>query len=143
MPSHMDVLNPSAMLLNRLVWQIGYEMGQILRVPKGKKDREWKWKEVAPGISCDLLSTDTARQRVSLMVRLAPGIDYPPHRHAGLEELYLLHGELMINDKKLFPGDYNRAEPNTVDHRDWSETGCTCVLITSTEDELLNASGKK
>jgi hypothetical protein len=46
-------------------------------------------------------------------------------------------GELWINERKLHPGDYNRAEPGTGDSRVWSETGCTCVLITSAKDVLL------
>jgi hypothetical protein len=50
--------------------------------------------------------------------------------------LYLLYGELWIEHRKLYPGDYNRAEPGTSDQRVWSETGCTCVLITSTRDML-------
>src|SRR5205807_5439636 len=62
-------------------------------------------------ISCTLLAADTEKDRVSMLVRLAPGVAYPPHRHAGVEELYLLHGELMIDDKKLYPGDYNRGSP--------------------------------
>ena len=69
--------------------------------------------------------------------RLAPGTEYPPHRHSGVEELHLLAGELMIGDRQLFPGDYNRGEPGSVDHRVWSETGCTCVLVTSYRDVLL------
>ena len=28
--------------------------------------------------------------RVSMLVRLEPGTDYPPHRHGGVEELHLL-----------------------------------------------------
>jgi anti-sigma factor ChrR (cupin superfamily) len=83
-----------------------------------------------------VLGVDSERDRVSLLVRLAPGAEYPPHRHAGVEELYLLHGELMIDDRKLYPGEYNRAEPGSADQRVWSETGCTCVLITSTRDVL-------
>ena len=71
-----------------------------------------------------------------MLVRLAPNVDYPPHSHAGVEELHLLEGELWINDHKLVPGDYNRAEPGTADTRVWSETGCTCVLITSYNDIL-------
>jgi hypothetical protein len=51
-----------------------------------------------------------------LGIRLAPGVDYPPHTHAEVEELHLLGGELWIDDRKLYPGDYNRppsllAEP--------------------------------
>jgi anti-sigma factor ChrR (cupin superfamily) len=92
---------------------------------------------VAPGISCKLLATDTEQSRTSLLVRLAPGVDYPPHSHAAVEELHLLDGELWIDDRKLHPGDYNRAEPGSMDRRVWSETGCTCVLITSSRDALL------
>jgi len=73
---------------------------------------------------------------VSMLVRLAPGGEYPPHTHAGTEELHLLDGELWIDDRKLYPGDYNCADPGTGDRRVWSETGCTCVLVTSTKDVL-------
>jgi anti-sigma factor ChrR (cupin superfamily) len=71
-----------------------------------------------------------------MLVRLATGASYPAHTHAGIEELYLLDGELWIDDRKLFPGDYNHAAPGTGDDRVWSETGCTCVLITSFRDVL-------
>ena len=97
---------------------------------------EPEWVEVAPGISVKLLATDTERDRVSMLVRLAPGVEYPPHRHAGVEELHLLDGELMIDDKKLYPGDYIRSDAGSADDRVWSETGCTCVLITSPSDVL-------
>ena len=131
-----DVLRPSASLGERLAQRIAAETGGKPVLPAPQRWAEPEWKEVAPGISCKLLATDTERDRVSMLVRLAPRVDYPPHRHAGVEELHLLHGELMIDDRKLYPGDYNRAEPGTADSRVWSETGCTCVLITSTRDEL-------
>ncbi len=98
--------------------------------------QEPQWKEVAPGITCKLLSTDEEMNRVSMLVRLAPNTAYPPHRHAGTEELYLLEGELWIEERILQPGDYNRADPGTSDRRVWSKTGCMCLLITSPSDEL-------
>ena len=94
------------------------------------------WEQAAPGIYCKLLATDSEHDRVSMLVRLDPGVAYPPHTHAGREELHLLEGELWIEDRKLYPGDYNRAEAGTADQRVWSETGCACVLITSTRDVL-------
>jgi quercetin dioxygenase-like cupin family protein len=98
--------------------------------------REPDWKQVAPGIECKILSNDEQTHTVSMLVRLAPGAKSPPHQHAGVEELHLLDGELWINERNLRPGDYNRSERGTRDRRVWSETGCTCVLVTSTDDLL-------
>jgi len=131
-----DVLRPPTPLWDRVAGRIAAETGQepLLAVPR--RSAETEWEKVAPGISVALLATDAESHRVSMLVRLAPGTDYPPHRHAGIEELHLLDGELMIDDRKLHPGDYSRAEAGSVDRRIWSETGCTCVLITSAEDIL-------
>jgi hypothetical protein len=38
-----------------------------------------------------------------MLVRLDPGTDYPGHRHAGVEELHLLHGILKIDERTLYP----------------------------------------
>jgi anti-sigma factor ChrR (cupin superfamily) len=131
-----DVLRPPTPLWDRLAQRIAAETGQEPVSPGPRRGAESGWEEVAPGLSVKLLATDAENHRVSMLVRLAPGTDYPPHGHAGIEELHLLDGELMIDDRKLHPGDYSRAEAGSVDRRVWSETGCTCVLITSPEDVL-------
>jgi anti-sigma factor ChrR (cupin superfamily) len=131
-----DVLRPSSSLWEHLAQRIAVETGTEPVLPPARERLDPEWEEVAPGISCKLLATDEVNHQVSMLVRLAPGVDYPPHTHAGVEELHLLYGELWIDDRKLFPGDYNRAELGTADKRVWSETGCTCVLITSTRDVL-------
>ena len=89
-----------------------------------------------PRYRLQILSTDEHRDRISMLVRLDPNVEYPPHTHAGVEELHLLQGELWIDNRRLVPGDYNRAEPGTSDARVFSQTGCTCVLITSPHDAL-------
>lgn len=132
----IDVVRPPASLQERLARRIAAETGENPVLSPGRQWDEPAWNEVAPGIFCKLMATDTERHRVSMLVRLMPGVDYPPHTHAGLEELFLLDGELWINERKLYPGDYNRAEAGSGDTRVWSETGCTCVLITSTQDIL-------
>ena len=132
-----DVLRPSPSLWERLAQRIGEETGGKPVLLSQQQWVEPEWKEVAPGISCKLLATDTEKNRVSMVVRLAPGAEYPPHRHAGVEELHLLHGELTVDDQKLYPGDYLRAKAGSVDRRIWSEIGCTCVLLTSLHDALL------
>ena len=131
-----DLLRAPASVQERLADRIARETGAGRVVPPSRQWQEPEWKQVAPGIECKLLAQDEKRERISMVVRLAPGAEYPPHEHAGVEELHLLDGELWIDERKLYPGDYNRAEPGTADKRVWSETGCTCVLITSTRDML-------
>jgi anti-sigma factor ChrR (cupin superfamily) len=126
-----DLLCTPAPLWDRLAQRIGAD---------GDRAERWAdepdWRDVGAGISSKLLATDDTTKMVSMLVRLAPGAAYPAHVHAAVEELHLLDGELWIDGRKLDPGDYNRAEPGTADHRVWSETGCTCVLITSFHDVL-------
>jgi anti-sigma factor ChrR (cupin superfamily) len=131
-----DLLRPRPGLQQRLARRIAAETNTRVAVPAEPQWREPEWKEVAPGISCKLLATDNQRDIISMLVRLAPGGEYPAHTHSGVEELHLLDGELWIDERKLYPGDYNRAERGTGDKRVWSETGCTCLLVTSTKDVL-------
>ena len=130
------VLTPTTPLWGVIAHRIVSEYGvqPTLTAPLHWADPEWK--EVSPGISRKILSTGEHRGRVSMLVRLDPGVEYPPHTHAGVEELHVLQGELWIDDRKLVPGDYSRAEPGTSDARVFSRTGCTCVLITSPRDIL-------
>ena len=131
-----DVLRPPTSLQARLAQRIAAETGREPVPPPAPQWREPDWEQVAPGIECKLLATDGERHRVSMLVRLAPGARYPAHTHAGVEELHLLDGELWIDERKLLPGDYNYGPPGASDERVWSETGCTCVLVTSTRDIL-------
>lgn len=131
-----DVLRPTTSLQARLALRIAGESGKQPVPPPARQYSEPEWEQVASGIECKLLATDTERHRVSMLVRLAPGASYPAHTHAGVEELHLLDGELWIDGHQLVPGDYNHGAPGAGDDHVWSETGCTCVLITSTADVL-------
>jgi anti-sigma factor ChrR (cupin superfamily) len=131
-----DVLRPSASLQERLARRIAAETGAEPLLPPPRRWKEPEWEEVATGIFCKILATDSERDRVAMLVRLLPGVSYPSHTHAGAEELHLLDGELWIEDRLLRAGDYNFAKPGSSDQRVYSETGCTCVLITSPSDVL-------
>ena len=131
-----DVLRPAGSLQERLAQRIAGETGEAPLAPPAPEWSEPDWDEVAPGIFVKLLANDDVNHRISMLVRLLPGVEYPPHSHAGVEELHLLDGELWIDERKLCPGDYNLGKPGGSDKRVWSETGCTCVLVTSTRDVL-------
>ena len=131
-----DVLRPPASLQARLARRIAAENGRTPAPPPARQWSEPEWQQVAPGIECQLLAAESEAHRISMLVRLAPGASYPAHTHAGVEELHLLAGELWIDQRKLVAGDYNYGAPGAGDERVWSETGCTCLLVTSTKDTL-------
>jgi ChrR Cupin-like domain/Putative zinc-finger len=131
-----DLLRPTVALQRRLAARIAEEVGAAPVLPSAPRWTEPPWEAVAPGIECKLLASDGETRQVSMLVRLAPNAGYPAHTHAGVEELYLLDGELWIDERKLVPGDCNIGAPGMRDQRVWSETGCTCLLITSTDDLL-------
>ncbi|HZP99266.1 MAG TPA: cupin domain-containing protein [Reyranella sp.] len=130
-----DMLRPPSPLKTRIAQRIAAEPAASV-TPTRPRWTEPAWQEVAPGIECKLLAADGERDRISMLVRLAPDASYPAHTHAAAEELHLLDGELWIDERKLVPGDCNRGAPGAGDDRVWSKTGCTCVLITSTRDIL-------
>jgi quercetin dioxygenase-like cupin family protein len=132
-----DVLRPAESLWGRLANRIARDGATQPFIPPLEAAVKTEWEEAAPGIHVQILARDAENDSVSMLVRLDPGTDYPGHRHAGTEELHLLHGILKVDDRTLNPGDFIHSEASSVDHRVWSETGCTCFLVTSTEDALF------
>jgi quercetin dioxygenase-like cupin family protein len=132
-----EVLRPSESLWDRIANRIAGDGVTRPFIPSMEKPAKPEWEEAAPGIHVKILARNTEKESVSMLVRLDPGTDYPGHQHAGVEELHLLHGVLKVDDRTLYPGDFIHAEAGTVDHRVWSETGCTCFLETSTKDSLF------
>ncbi|HEY6454535.1 MAG TPA: cupin domain-containing protein [Steroidobacteraceae bacterium] len=129
-----DSLPFSASLWSRITERITAVPNEAPLLKATVTEHEAGWEQPAPGIYCKILATEIQRGRVSMLVRLAPGIEYPPHIHAGVETLHLLQGELWIDGRKLHRGDYNHGEPGCTDKHVWSETGCTCILVTSARD---------
>jgi len=132
-----DILRPAESLWSRLAGRIASETATRPFVPALEAPVKPDWEEVAAGIHVKILARDVENGSVSMLVRLDPGTDYPGHTHACIEDLYLLHGILKVDDKTLYPGDFLHSEAGSVDHRVWSDTGCTCFLVTSTKDALF------
>ena len=131
------MLRPAESLWDRLAKRIATNGTTQPFVPPRDPPAKPEWEEAAPGIHVQILARNAENDSVSMLVRLDPGTDYPGHAHAGIEELHLLHGVLKLDDRTLYPGDFIHSEAGSVDHRVWSETGCKCFLMTSTEDALF------
>lgn len=92
---------------------------------------------VHPGVRVRPLSVDDARRTVTMLIRMEPGSAYPPHRHAGREECYVLEGDLDVGGRAMSAGDYQVAEGDSV--HEWQSTreGCLLLITSSQDDQLL------
>jgi anti-sigma factor ChrR (cupin superfamily) len=90
-----------------------------------------------PGVFLKILFNDTTRGYTTAMVRMTPGTRYPRHKHAGVEELYLLEGDLCVGDMAMRAGDYCRGEAGSIHEEIATENGCLFVVTSSDQDQLL------
>lgn len=99
---------------------------------------EQNWEETSfPGVRVRRLSSDPARDCVTMLVKMASGSHYPRHRHGGVEECFVLEGDLHVGDRVLYAGDYQRASGDSVHEVQSTVGGCTLFILSSLQDELL------
>lgn len=89
----------------------------------------------APGIEMKVLSVDKERGFYTTLVRMAPGSSLARHRHVGLEESYVIEGELLVSGVLMRPGDYCRAEVGSMHVGVTTKTGCVFIAVASLHDE--------
>jgi ChrR Cupin-like domain len=101
------------------------------------QDIEWKPHPV-PGVEVSIFHADAAARRISGILKAAPGMQYPLHRHAGVEEIYMISGDLRIGPEVYGAGDYIRSQPGSA-HAPHSRDGCMFFFNTSMDDEYFEA----
>ena len=74
-----------------------------------------------------------------MLVRMAPGSSWPPHRHAGPEECYVLEGDIDVGGTRMTAGSYQRVTAGSEHPRQSTIDGCLLLLISSLHDELLES----
>ena len=84
-------------------------------------------------VSSDLkwlpLSKDEKLEHEVFIVQFEPESSSSLHKHKGYEEFYVIDGELIDDDGKVFKkGDYIKFEKGTK-HSSYSKTGCTLLVI--------------
>lgn len=133
---------PSHQLKTRLFEQIGEPLAQESTPPEPSdlwamqaKDLSWR-SHVVPGVEVAVMHRDKQTRTVVGLLRVEPGVRYPLHRHAGVEEIYMLRGDLQVNQTTYGPGDYLRSAPGS-SHDPITRSGCEFFFRASLEDEFL------
>jgi anti-sigma factor ChrR (cupin superfamily) len=83
------------------------------------------------------LFADTRRDSVTMLIRMAPGTEYPAHRHGGAEECLVLEGDIQVGDLSLRAGDYHCAQLDSVHDVTRTTGGCLLLIVSSQHDQLL------
>jgi quercetin dioxygenase-like cupin family protein len=89
-----------------------------------------------PGVFVRRLHVDADNDRVTMLVRMEPGTSYPAHRHSGLEECFVLEGDLEVGPTTLWAGDYQRAEKGSRHPVQGTRSGCLLYVTSSLHDEI-------
>jgi anti-sigma factor ChrR (cupin superfamily) len=96
-------------------------------------DLQWKPHRME-GVEVAVLFLDLVNRMRNLVVKAAPGVTYPIHQHQGIEEIYMLEGELVINGEIYLAGDYIRSYPNSI-HAPSTSTGCMFLIRACIDDK--------
>jgi len=96
------------------------------------------------GVSVRRLFVDASRKSATMLIRMEPGASYPGHRHGGVEECYVLSGDLHHVDgdddpkseRVMRSGDFEAVDEGSRHGRQWTERGCLLLIRSSLSDEL-------
>ena len=101
----------------------------ILRVETAKFRPYDLYGDPVPGIAWKPINFDTEAVRGSFLVRLEPGSKSLPHIHTGGEDSFILDGELVDGDGRVFgPGDIVSYGAGSR-HASQSPKGCTILVF--------------
>jgi quercetin dioxygenase-like cupin family protein len=104
--------------------------------------REIVWQpHPVPGVEVSIFYTDPVKRKLSGLFKAEPGMQYPWHRHAEVEEIYMLSGDLIIGEQVYGAGDYIRSHPGSI-HNPRTSTGCMFFFHTSMDDEYFETNSE-
>lgn len=104
--------------------QIGVSGVQILRAANAR------WKPTGlRGVRYRTLLADRKANRRTIMLNMAPGAELPDHSHAGIEEVYMISGDLSIAGQVLGANDYIRVQRGAEHGVPRTNKGCVCIVI--------------
>jgi anti-sigma factor ChrR (cupin superfamily) len=127
---------PSPILRERVLDAIAEPAAQTAEPPFVGPAGDWEPYAI-PGVTVRRLFRDEANRQTVMLVRAEPGVRYPAHRHAALEEMFMLEGELRFGETVYRPGDYIRSECGSLHGSSETLGGCMFLIRASLDNELM------
>ena len=101
------------------------------------QDLNWQ-PHTVPGVFVAIVHKDEVKREIVGFLRAEPGVRYPAHRHAAVEEIFMLEGDLVIGDDVYGAGDYIRSNLGS-SHAPYTKGGCQFFFHSSMDDEDLES----
>ncbi|MFN0195293.1 MAG: cupin domain-containing protein [Planctomycetaceae bacterium] len=96
------------------------------------------WKQTRfPGIEMKILFQEPNGEAFTAMFRVAPGSKLPKHRHLGIEQTYIIEGNLADEDGICTTGNFVWREVGSV-HSAHSPDGCLTIGIFQRANEFFD-----
>jgi len=94
------------------------------------------WTEVAPGMQRKALWSDEAKHRRADLMRFAPGVKLPLHRHLGDELIFIIEGSNADEWAEVLTGNLS-YRPDGCTHTVTSRNGATLLAFISGGAEIV------
>ena len=89
------------------------------------------------GMSWHKISYEKEKGQGSYILKMDPGAKSIPHEHVNYEEFYMLDGELVDTDGKIFKkGDFISFEPGSK-HSSFTEKGCLILVFMRSRNKTI------
>ena len=89
------------------------------------------------GMSWHKISYEKEKGQGSYILKMDPGAKSIPHEHVSYEEFYMLDGELIDADGKIFKkGDFISFEPGSK-HSSSTEKGCLILVFMRSRNKTI------
>jgi anti-sigma factor ChrR (cupin superfamily) len=98
---------------------------------------EGRWYELCEGVHFKQLFADPTRNTVTTLLKLQPGARMPMHRHRGIEECYVIEGDVRTNNLNLTKGDYTCAMEGSIHHPISTVNGALLLIVAPESYEVL------
>ncbi|OKH46962.1 anti-sigma factor [Calothrix sp. HK-06] len=99
------------------------------------QDLEWQ-PYCIPGVEIANLNIDNTKRELVGILRAQSGVCYPLHGHGEGEEIFMLEGDLVVDNKVYGAFDYIHSEPGP-SHTPHTIGGCMFFFRTSINDEYV------
>lgn len=123
----LDPVAPPPALKARLLARIADEAKPGLRALR-KDAVAWCATPVA-GVDFAELFYDESARVATMLVRMAPGAEYPAHHHDAVEQCLILEGDLERDSRRFTKGDFIWGEPSSEDPVIRTSAGALLLIL--------------